>query len=106
MARNIFTVVAHIIDANGTFNYLDGYPKKFDSNSYDGDVDKAKKRAEGEAASVWSSMCKRDDRQLQNVFMYDMYGLVVVSPKTDIAKETPSPSPSPSPEPEGETEGE
>ena len=74
MARNIFIVNAQIVDANGTFNTLSGYPKNFDSNSYSGDVDKAKKRAEGEFSECWGAMCKRDDRQIQVVTLSDVYG--------------------------------
>lgn len=74
MARNIFIVNAQIVDANGAFNTLSGYPKNFDSNSYSGDVDKAKKRAEGEFSECWGAMCKRDDRQIQVVTLSDVYG--------------------------------
>jgi hypothetical protein len=74
MARNIFIVNAQIVDANGAFNTLSGYPKNFDSNSYSGDVDKAKKRAEGEFSECWGAMCKRDDRQIQVVTMSDVFG--------------------------------
>lgn len=74
MARNIFIVSAHIVDSNGTFNYLSGYPKSFDSNNYSGDIDKARKRAEGDMSDVWGAMCKRDDRQIQVVTMSDIYG--------------------------------
>ena len=38
MARNIFRVEAWIVDGNGTFNILSGYPKNFDSKSYNDDV--------------------------------------------------------------------
>lgn len=34
MARQIFIVSAFIVDANGTFNFLQDYPKKFDSRNY------------------------------------------------------------------------
>jgi len=74
MARNIFIVNAQIVDANGAFNTLSGYPKNFDSNSYSGDVDKAKKRAEGEFSECWGAMCKRDDRQIQVVTLSDVFG--------------------------------
>ena len=74
MARNIFIVNAQIVDANGAFNTLSGYPKIFDSSSYSGDVDKAKKRAEGEFSECWGAMCKRDDRQIQVVTLSDVYG--------------------------------
>ena len=38
MARQIFIVDARIVDQNGTFNHISGYPKVFDSNSYQGDI--------------------------------------------------------------------
>lgn len=74
MARNIFIVDAMIVDANGTFNHLDGYPKLFDSKNYSNDVDKAKRRAEGDFSDVWGAMCKRDDRTKQTVVMYTVDG--------------------------------
>ncbi len=68
MTRQIFIVDAHIVDANGTFNYLSNdYPKRFDSRSYGGDVDKAQKRAEGDFSEAWGAMCKVDTRQIQTV---------------------------------------
>ena len=67
MARNIFIVDAHIIDANGQFHYLDGYPKPFDSKNYQDDVDKALKRADGDASEIWGAMCKVDTRKMQYV---------------------------------------
>lgn len=74
MARNIFTVNAVIVDANGTFNTLSGYPKNFDSNSYEGSVAKARKRADGEFSECWGAMCKRDDRQIQTVTLTNVKG--------------------------------
>ena len=67
MTRQIFIVDAHIVDANGTFNYLEGYPKKFDSRNYQDDVDKAQRRAEGDMSDVWGDMCKVDTRKIQTV---------------------------------------
>ena len=52
MARQIFIVNAQIVDANGAYHILDGYPKTFDSNNYQNDVDKAQKRADGDASEV------------------------------------------------------
>lgn len=77
MKRQIFIVDAHIVDANGTFNYLDGYPKRFDSNSYDGDIDKAQRRAIGDASEAFGAMCKQDTRQLQTVIVMTADGFVV-----------------------------
>lgn len=67
MAREIFIVQAHIVDANGTFNFLAGYPKTFDSKNYSGDIEKTRRRAEGEFSDCWGAMCKRDDRMIQTV---------------------------------------
>lgn len=74
MARNIFTVSAYIIDANGTKNNLSGYPKDFDSRSYDDDIAKARKRADGDFSEVWGAMCKRDDRMIQAVTLTNIFG--------------------------------
>ena len=67
MARNIFIVNAQIVDANGAFHVVDGYPKTFDSNNYQNDIVKAQKRAEGDFSETWGAMCKRDDRMIQTV---------------------------------------
>lgn len=74
MARQIFSVDAWIVDANGTYNRLSGYPKKFDSNNYDNDVDKAQRRAEGDFSDVWGAFCRRDDRWIQTVTLTDAFG--------------------------------
>lgn len=77
MARNIFRVEAWIVDTNGTFNVLSGYPKNFDSNSYEGDVDKALKRAMGDFSEVFGAFCKRDDRQVQTVVLTQANGQLI-----------------------------
>lgn len=75
--RNIFRVEAWIIDSNGTFSALTGYPKNFDSNNYDGDVDKAFRRAQGDFSEVWGAYCKRDDRIMQTVLLMQANGQVI-----------------------------
>ena len=77
MARNIFIVNAQIVDANGAFHFLDGYPKTFDSNNYQGDVDKTQKRAEGDFSEAWGAMCKRDDRMIQTVTLSTVSGFLL-----------------------------
>lgn len=67
MKRDIFVVNAHIVDANGTFNPLSGYPKAFDSKNYDNDIEKARQRALSDYYEALSAMYKRDDRQVQNI---------------------------------------
>ena len=71
---NVYTVNAWIIDANGTFNYLSGYPKAFNSKNYDNDVNKALQRAKGSFHTTIGNMCAVDNRKLQTVTIHDMYG--------------------------------
>lgn len=77
MARQIFIVNAMIVDANGAFHTLDNYPKTFDSNNYQNDVDKARRRADGEFSECWATMCKRDDRQIQTVMLGTVDGFLL-----------------------------
>lgn len=67
MARDIYIVEAHIVDSNGSFNFLSGYPKTFDSKNYGDDLEKTRRRAEGDFSEVWGGFCKRDDRTIQTV---------------------------------------
>lgn len=103
MQRQIFKVDAFIVDANGTFNVLSGYPKLFDSRSYDNDIAKAKRRAEGEASEVWSAMCKVDTRQVQTCVLSNVSGHVIELRTMGELAPLPDPEPEPEPEPE-ETE--
>lgn len=77
MKRQIYIVNAHIVDANGAFHFLDGYPKTFDSRNYNNDIDKAQRRAEGEFADVWGAMCKQDTRQMQTVVLMTADGFMI-----------------------------
>ena len=95
MARNIFIVDAIIVDANGTMNHLSGYPKPFDSNSYEGDIAKARKRADGDFSETWGAMCKRDDRMIQTVTLTNVFGELL-----DYKSMGSFPSDIPEPEPE------
>lgn len=74
MARQIYIVNAMVVDANGTLSILEGYPKSFDSKNYDNDIDKALRRADGDASIVWADMCKKDTRQLQCVTLETVDG--------------------------------
>ena len=64
MQRQIFEVYAKIVDSNGNYSTLSGYPKAFDSHAYNDDIDKTLMRATGEFANTWGAMCLREDRQL------------------------------------------
>lgn len=77
MKREIYIVDATIVDANGTFNKLPGYPKLFDSRSYGNDIEKTKRRAEGDMSEAYGAMCKVDTRQLQTVILMTADGAVL-----------------------------
>lgn len=65
MKREIYQVDAYIVDANGTFNRLDGHPKLFDSKNYGNDPAKTYTRANGAYCEAVAAMSKIDTRQLQ-----------------------------------------
>ena len=75
--RQIYIVDAFVVDANGTFNPLSGYPKTFDSRNYDNDTDKALKRATGDFSEAFGAMCKQDTRQLQTVVLMSADGFTI-----------------------------
>ena len=77
MQRVIYEVNAKIVDANGSYSTLTGYPKTFDSRSYDNDTTKAHQRAMGEFHACFAEMCKRDDRKMQMVLLMTAEGVVI-----------------------------
>lgn len=77
MLRQIFEVSAKIVDANGSYSSLSGYPITFDSKNYANDIDKTLLRASGAFAEAWGAMCKRDDRQLQTVILMTADGQII-----------------------------
>ena len=102
MARQIFIVDAHIVDANGTFNYISGYPKRFDSKSYNNDIDKTQIRAEGDMSDVWGDMCKVDTRQISTVTLSTVDGFQLERRTRGAFSPDPEPEPEPEPTPEPE----
>ena len=74
MERQIFKVDAMVVDANGTYSVISGYPKTFDSRNYGDDIEKAKRRAEGDMCEAWGAMCKVDTRKLQTVTLSTVGG--------------------------------
>jgi len=98
IARQIFVVDATVVDANGTFNHLSGYPKLFDSKNYENDIDKARRRADGDMSEAYGAMCKVDSRQLQTVILMTADGAMLD------AKHLGAIAPLPEPESETETE--
>lgn len=74
MERQIFKVDAMVVDANGNFNNLSGYPKTFDSKNYGDDIEKTRRRAEGDMCEAWGAMCKVDTRKMQTVTLSTVNG--------------------------------
>ena len=91
MQRQIFVVSASIVDANGNWANLPGYPKTFDSHGYGDDVDKAQRRAIGDMSETYGAMCKRDDRQVQTVMVMTADGFVVKKESIGQIAELPEP---------------
>ena len=81
MKRQIFKVDAQILDANGVFHVLDGFPVTFDSRTYatvdDDGIEKANLRARGKLYETAGIMCKNDTRQMQTVVLSAMNGLQI-----------------------------
>lgn len=77
MIRKIYEVYAKVADANGTYNTLSGYPKVFDSKTYNHDTDKALARAKAEFYNTLGAMYTRDDRQLQTVILMAADGFII-----------------------------
>lgn len=98
MQRQIYIVNASIVDANGAYANLSGYPKTFDSHLYGDDIDKAQRRAIGDMSECFGAMCKRDDRQLQTVMVMAADGFVIK--KESIGKIADLPDPEETNEPE------
>lgn len=72
--RTIYTVNATIVDANGTFSTLANFPKRFDSESYNGDTQKALRRAKAAFHAVLGEMYAVDGRMIQTVTLTDVKG--------------------------------
>ena len=75
--RAIFEVYAKVVDANGAYSTLSGYPKAFDSKLFGNDTEKTKLRATGEFHNTIGSMCTNDTRQLQTVILMAADGFVI-----------------------------
>lgn len=94
MVRNIYEVYAKIVDANGSYNTLTGYPKVFDSNSYDGDIAKTLQRAKGAYWECLGAMAKVDTRQIQIAMIIDVNSGIQLE-MTKIGKFAGTPTPEP-----------
>ena len=79
MARTILEVDATIVDANGSFNHITNYPKRFDSNSYEGDLEGTMKRAKAEYHHTLGDMYgNQAGRQIQTAVLRNVRGDVIL----------------------------
>lgn len=94
MTQEIYAVHAEIVDANGAFHSLDGYPKAFKSIAYDNNVEKARQRAMGDFYDVMGAFGKRDDRQIQTAFVMQMSnGAFIANAQFGTLPDIPDPEP-------------
>lgn len=100
MQRKFFEVYAKVVDANGAYNTLSGYPKAFDSHNYNDDVDKALRRAKAEFHETAGAMLKRDDRQQQTAILMGSDGFIIESFTVGAVADLPDPEPEPETEEE------
>ena len=94
MKRIIYEVYAKVVDANGAYNTLSGYPKVYDSRNYNNDFVKTYNRAKGEYNTCLGTMYPRDDRQAQFAMLIDAStGLVLESAYIGEIADLPDPEP-------------
>ena len=94
MQRQIFIVYAHVVDSNGTFVLVNGYPKVYDSHHYGDDIDKTQNRALADAHDLLADMYTKDTRQVQLVKVETVDGFELF--KQSIGALAPLPDPEPS----------
>lgn len=92
MIRKIYEVYAKVADTNGTYNTLNGYPKVFDSKTYNYDIDKTLARAKAEFYNTLGTMYTRDDRQLQTVILMAADGFIIENKSIGELSELPDPA--------------
>ena len=83
MGRKIFRVFRETVDASGNYSQVSGYPKTFDSNSYNNDEELAQIRAMGSFSSAWADICNgynpANHPQMQTVTLMEVPGRVMDS---------------------------
>lgn len=79
MKRQIFEVQSKTYSqtVGGYVSNVSGYPKTFDSHSYDDDINLTLKKAEGAFAEAWSNACKIDNREIQTILLMTIDGVIL-----------------------------
>ena len=76
--RNIFVVNATVVNSEGQYSTVSGFPKRFDSESYNGDTEKALRRAKAAYHAQLSLNYAVDDRQMQTVTLQQANGAMIL----------------------------
>lgn len=98
--RNIFIVNATVLDSNGNFSTVSGFPKRFDSESYSGNVDTALRRAKAAYHAQLAANYGVDNRLMQTVTLELANGQTMLRESEGAFPPDPEPEPEPTPEPE------
>ncbi len=79
MQRQIFEVQSktYSLTVGGYVSNVSGYPKVFDSHSYNDDIGLTLKKAQGAFAEAWSNACKIDNREIQTILLMTVDGLIL-----------------------------
>ena len=101
--RNIFIVDANIVDANGNYSTINGFPKRFDSRSYSDSTETALRRAKAAYYTQLGLNYAIDGRQMQTVTQLQADGRIIMRESEGrFIEPEPEPEPEPTPEPEPE----
>lgn len=96
--RNIFIVNFKVLNAQGQYSSVSQYPKSFDSNSYDGDVAKALRRAKAAYHTAVAAMYAVDDRPMQMVSLEQADGRQILRESEGAFPVEPEPNEEPAEE--------
>lgn len=106
MKREIYEVVAKVVDAAGAYNNLTGYPQSFDSHHNNDDLDKTRNKAYAafDAAGSSGYTAAANGRPLTIVSLVRVSdGLQIKKKCIGAMPELPDPEPEEEPEEEGES---
>ena len=100
--RNIFIVNATLVDSNGNYSTITGFPKTFDSESYSGNTETALRRAKAAYHAQLGLNYAVDGRTMQTVTLVQVNGQLIMRESEGAFPPDPEPEPAPAPEPEAE----
>ncbi len=89
MQRAIYIVEAKVVNSAGTLGNATGYPKTFDSNSYDGDIVKTLRRARAAYHAALADFYAVDNRQLQSAYIILPSGSIISSESDGFIADVP-----------------